>query len=329
MKKALTMILALAMMLSLVVCGAGGSTALADDPIVLKFAAEESLEHKFYPAAQEFAKQVEELTNGAVKIELYFAGQLGNASELMEAIQMDAIDITCQASSVSKLVAEYEVFDLPFLFSDAESARKVLDSDVGRDLAELFHQKNLMLLDYWELGFRYVTCNKPIYTPDDFKGVKIRVPNNKMRIAAFETIGASASTTSLSDLYLALSQKQMDASELPLGTIKSYKYDEVQEYLVLTKHVFTPGYLIISEKAWNSIPEEYHDAVLQAAAASKALVRELSDQEEANIIGELETAGMKLCEVDSTAFQEAMNPVWDEFKDSFGEYLPRILEIIS
>ena len=327
MKKALTMILALAMILSLTICCAG--SAFAQDPIVLKFAAEESLEHKFYPAAQEFAKQVEELTNGAVKIELYYAGQLGNASELMEAIQMDAIDITCQASSVSKLVAEYEVFDLPFLFSDAESARKVLDGDVGKDLAELFHQKKLMLLDYWELGFRYVTCNKPIYTPEDFKGVKIRVPNNKMRIATFETIGASASTTSLSDLYLALSQKQMDASELPLGTIQSYKYNEVQDYLVLTKHVFTPGYLIISEKAWDKIPEEYHDAVLQAAAASKAVVRELSDKEEANIIGELENAGMTRCEVDSAAFQEAMSPVWDQFKDSFGEYLPRILEAIS
>lgn len=303
--------------------------AAKEEQIVLKFGAEESLEHKFYPAAQKFAEDVEKLTNGAVKIDLYYAGQLGNASELMEAIQLGAIDITCQASSISKLADKYEVFDLPFLFSEAESARKVLDGQIGKDMAKQFHEKGVMLLDYWELGFRYVTCNKKIEKPADFKGVKVRVPNNKMRIASFETVGASAAVTGLSELYLSLQQKVVDATELPLGTIDGYKYQEVQDYLILTKHVFTPGYLLISEEAWNKIPEKYHAAILEAAANSKKLVRELSDQEEASIIGKLESEGMEVVNIDSAAFQKAMNPVWDKYSSNFSEYLTRILAEIK
>jgi tripartite ATP-independent transporter DctP family solute receptor len=305
---------------------AGGEKEKADTaPIVLKFGAVENTEHKFYPTAVQFAKDVESLTNGAVKIELFWSGELGNAIELMEAIQLGVIDITVQASSIGQLERNFELFDLPFLFADAVSARKVLDGPVGEEMGQLFSKKGIKLLGYWELGFRYITSKKPIRVPSDMVGMKIRVPDNKLRIETFEVLGASPSVTSLSELYIALSQGVMDATEQPFGTIIGYKFYEVQKYLALSRHVFTPGYLLINEKSLKKIPEKYQTAIFQASKKATQLVRELSDKEEAESIDLLKKHGMQITQIDTPAFQAAVKPVWDKWGEKFSVYLQKIL----
>jgi len=303
----------------------GGSEKVDKGPIVLKFGAVENTEHKFYPTAVQFAKDVESLTNGAVKIELFWSGELGNAIELMDAIQLGVIDITVQASSIGHLESSFELFDLPFLFADAASARKVLDGPVGEEMGLLFSKKEIRLLGYWELGFRYITSKKPVRVPSDMVGMKIRVPDNKLRIEIFETLGACPSVTSLSELYIALSQGVMDATEQPFGTIIGYKFYEVQDYLALSRHVFTPGYLLINEKSLKKIPEAHQTAIFQASQKATQLVRELSDKEETDSIELLKKHGMKITEIDTPAFQAAVKPVWDKWGDKYSIYLQKIL----
>lgn len=294
--------------------------------IVLKLGAEENTTHKYYPTALQFAKDVEEFTKGAVKVDLYFAAQLGSAEELMEGLQMGTIDLTVQASKIGKLERMYEVFDLPFLIPSAAIGRKILDGPIGQELAQGFAKKGARLLAYWELGFRHISNNKrPVVVPADLKGMKIRVPDNKLRMTTFETFGASVAVTSLGELYLALKQGVLDGTEQPLGTIWSNRFYEVQKYLSVSSHVFTPGYLLVREESWKKLPKEVQDEVLKAAIKSRDLVRKLSDDEENNYVGKLRDAGMKVNEIDSKAFQSVGKTIWEKEGKRFGDLPKRIV----
>ena len=303
----------------------GGPLAHAEQ-IVLKLGAEENTTHKYYPAAVQFAKDVEAFTKGAVTVDLYFAGQLGGAEELCEGLQMGTIDLTVQASKIGKLERAYEVFDLPFLVPNVAAGRKILDGPIGQEMAQGFAKKGARLLAYWELGFRHITNNRqPVVTPADLKGMKIRVPDNKLRMATFETFGASVSVTSLGELYLALKQGVLDGTEQPLGTIWSNRFYEVQKYLSISNHVFTPGYLLVREESWRKLSKELQAEVLKAAEMSRDLVRKLSDDEDNNFVAKLRDAGMKVNEIDSKSFQAAVKAIWEKEGKRFGDLPKRIV----
>ena len=302
-----------------------GSTIAQAGQIVLKLGAEENTTHKYYPTAVQFAKDVEEFTKGAVKIDLYFAAQLGSAEELSEGLQMGTIDLTVQASKIGKLERMYEVFDLPFLISSAAAGRKILDGPIGQELAQGFAKKEARLLAYWELGFRHITNNRqPVVVPADLKGMKIRVPDNKLRMTTFETFGASVAVTSLGELYLALKQGVLDGTEQPLGTIWSNRFYEVQKYLSVSNHVFTPGYLLVREESWKKLSKDLQTEILKAAAKSRDMVRKLSDDEDNNYVAKLRDAGMKVNEIDSKAFQAVAKTIWEKEGTRFGELPKRI-----
>ena len=303
-----------------------GSTIAQAGQIVLKLGAEENTTHKYYPTAVQFAKDVEEFTKGAVKIDLYFAAQLGSAEELSEGLQMGTIDLTVQASKIGKLERSYEVFDLPFLIPNAATGRKILDGPIGQELAQGFAKKGARLLAYWELGFRHITNNRqPVVVPADLKGMKIRVPDNKLRMTTFETFGASVAVTSLGELYLALKQGVLDGTEQPLGTIWSNRFYEVQKYLSISNHVFTPGYLLVREESWKKLSKDLQTEILKAAAKSRDMVRKLSDDEDNNYVAKLRDAGMKVNEIDSKSFQAVGKTIWEKEGKRFGEVLKRIV----
>jgi len=290
----------------------------------------ENQKHKFYPASAQFAKDVEKMTNGEVKVELFFSGQLGNAVELIEAIQVGTVDITVQASKIGRLEPKFEVFDLPFLLPNEASARKVLDGPIGQDMAKLFLKKGVRLLAYWELGFRKIINSKrPIVKPEDLKGLKLRTPNNRLRIKIFESFGASVSVTSLSELYLALKQGVLDGCEQPLGTIMSNKFYEVQKYLSLSNHVFTPGYLLIREASWKKIPQKHQKAIIEAAKKSQITARKLSDDESNNYVAKFKEKGMKVNDIDKKSFLEAVKPIWETEGKKFGDLPERIAAAVD
>ena len=294
-------------------------------PIVLKFGGVETQKHKFYKVAEEFVKNVSDFTKGKLKIDLYFSGQLGDASELLEGIQVGTIDITVQASKIGRLDKTFEVFDLPYLFPNAKKAREVLDGPIGQEMAKRFTKKHIKLLAYWELGFRQITNNvKPIKEPADLNGVKLRTPNNKMRMASFKAFGASVTPISWKEVYMALKQGVVDGQESPLGSIWAKRFFEVQKYLSLSNHVFTPGYLLISEKSWKKIPKNLQGAVLKASAISKKRVRELADKEDSEYVDKLSSKGMKVNQVDVAAFQKIAKKIWAKEKKKFGDLPERI-----
>lgn len=303
-----------------------GATIGHAGQIVLKLGAEENTTHKYYPTAVQFAKDVEAFTKGAVKIDLYFAAQLGSAEELSEGLQMGTIDLTVQASKIGKLERAYEVFDLPFLIPNATIGRNVLDGPIGQELAQGFAKKGARLLAYWELGFRHITNNRqPVVVPADLKGMKIRVPDNKLRMTTFETFGASVAVTSLGELYLALKQGVLDGTEQPLGTIWSNRFYEVQKYLSVSNHVFTPGYLLVREESWTKLSTDLQTEILKAAAKSRDMVRKLSDDENNNFVAKLRDAGMKVNEIDSKSFQTVSKTIWEKEGKRFGEMPKRIV----
>lgn len=303
-----------------------GSFIAQAGQIVLKLGAEENTTHKYYPTAVQFAKDVEAFTKGAVKVDLYFAAQLGSAEELSEGLQMGTIDLTVQASKVGKLERSYEVFDLPFLIPSAVTGRKILDGPIGQELAQGFAKKGARLLAYWELGFRHITNNRhPVVVPADLKGMKIRVPDNKLRMTTFETFGASVAVTSLGELYLALKQGVLDGTEQPLGTIWSNRFYEVQKYLSVSNHVFTPGYLLVREESWKKLSKDLQAEILKAAAKSRDMVRKLSDEEDNNYVGKLRGAGMKVNDIDSKSFQAVGKTIWEKEGKRFGDLPKRIV----
>jgi len=311
----------LALLVPLLVSG----VALAGQ-IVLKLGAEENTTHKYYPTAVQFAKDVEAFTKGAVKIDLYFSAQLGSAEELAEGLQMGTIDLTVQASKIGKLERMYEVFDLPFLIPNAAVGRKILDGPIGQELAQGFAKKGARLLAYWELGLRHITNNRrPVVVPQDLKGMKIRVPDNKLRMTTFETFGASVAVTSLGELYLALKQGVLDGTEQPLGTVWSNRFYEVQKFLSVSNHVFTPGYLLVREESWQKLPKELQAEILKAAANSRDVVRKLSDDEENTYVGKLRDAGMQVNEIDLKAFQAVAKGIWEKEGKRFGELPKRMV----
>lgn len=295
-------------------------------PFILKYGGVENPNHKFYQASEQFAKDVEALTKGAVKVELYFSAQLGSAEELMEAIQVGTLDMTVQASKIGRLDKTFEIFDLPYLFSNEEMARRVLDGPIGHEMAKGFLKKGVRLLAYWELGFRQIINNvRPVIVPSDLKGLKLRVPNNKLRIKIFKSLGAAAGVTSLSELYMALKQGVFDGCELPLGTIWSNKFYEVQKYLSLSNHVFTPGYLLIREESFKKIPQEQRNAFLKAVERSTLTLRKLSDDESKNFVDKLKEKGMHVNQVNVESFKKAVEPIWHSEGKQFGDLPIRIV----
>jgi tripartite ATP-independent transporter DctP family solute receptor len=193
------------------------------------------------------------------------------------------------------IVDDFGVFDLPFIFGNTKEADAVLDGPVGRKLMAKLESKGLVGLVYWENGFRNLTNSKhPITKMDDLKGVKLRVMQNPMYIDMFNSMGANAVPLSFSELFTALESKTVDGQENPVNTIESSKFYEVQKYLSITNHVYSPWIVLASKKWWDGLNADEKKAVMDSAVASRDFERKDSRAEGARALEDLKKKGMQV-----------------------------------
>ena len=214
-----------------------------------------------------FAPQVEKESKGRIKVELYPNAQLGGDRELCEGVQMGTIQMALPASSaLAGFDKRIQVLDLPYLFTSREAAFEALDGELGQKLNEYMLAKGFMNLGYQENGMRHVTNNKkPVKSPADLKGVKIRTMENPMHLAYFKELGANPTPMSWGELYTALQQGTVDAQENPYAMISDGKFYEVQKFVSETGHVFSVTMLISNKKFMEKLPEDLRKIVVKAA----------------------------------------------------------------
>ncbi|OGP74591.1 MAG: C4-dicarboxylate ABC transporter substrate-binding protein [Deltaproteobacteria bacterium RBG_16_49_23] len=298
-----------------------GSGICQDKPISLKLGHAVAVEHPYHLGAVKFAELVAQRTKNKVKIDVYPSTQLGNERDMVEGLQLGTIDLVVTSTGpLGGFVPKMFVVDLPFLFRDREHAYKVLDGPNGKDLLDAFSGKGIKGLAFWENGFRQITNNvRPIEKPEDLKGIKIRTMENKVHLASFKAFGASPAPMAWSEVYTALQQKTIDAQENPIAIIYHQKIAEVQKYLTLTGHFYSPTPLLISLKAFNGLPKDFQKIFEETAIECATYERNLLRDSEAKQIAELKAKGMQVTTPNKKLFQEAAASVYKEFEAQFGK----------
>ena len=272
--------------------------------------------HAYTQGAQEFARLVEEGTKGEVVIKVYGGGQLGKGErELLEGLQLGTIDMAVTATGpVSNFSEDMGVVDLPFLFTGNEHVDKVLDGPIGRSLLDGLETANIKGLAFFENGFRNFTNSKrSLLKPQDFKGLKFRTMENPVHLASVRQLGAQAVPMSWGEVYTSLQTGVIDGQENPVAIVFAFKLSEVQKYLSLTGHFYSPAPLSMSLKKFKGLKPEYQKVILDAALQAAAFERKLIRDNEAKQLAALKEQGMVVSEVDKAIFVEAMAQVYDEF----------------
>ncbi|WP_213974248.1 TRAP transporter substrate-binding protein [Tepidanaerobacter acetatoxydans] len=285
--------------------------------------------HPYTLGLQKFAELVDEKTDGKIKVEVFHSSQLGNERDMVEALQLGTQEMTLVSTApLASFTKQFLVFDLPFIFKDTESARKVLDSELGQGLLNSLESQGIMGLCYFENGFRHVTNSKqPINKPEDLKGIKIRTMENPIHMATFKVMGADPTPMAFGELFTALQQKTIDAQENPLPIIETSKFYEVQEYLSLTGHFYAPAPLLISKSFFEGLAPELQAALKEAAVEARDYERGLLDDMNAKLVEELKGKGMKVNEPDKTLFVEAVQPVYKQFEsDITPELIQKVVD---
>jgi tripartite ATP-independent transporter DctP family solute receptor len=296
--------------------------------VVLKLGHAVAPEHPYHLGAVRYSELVAQRTKNKVKIDVYPSTQLGNERDMVEGLQLGTIDLVVTSTGpLGGFVPRIFVVDLPFLFRDREHAYKVLDGSIGRELLDAFSAKGIRGLAFWENGFRQMTNSvRPIEKPEDLKGIKIRTMENKVHLSAFRAFGASPTPMAWSEVYTALQQKTIDAQENPIAIIYFQKIYEVQKYLALTGHFYSPAPLLMSLKAFNNLPKNIQKIMLDTAMDCATYERNLLRDNEAKQLAEIKAKGMLVTLPNKKPFQAAAAPVYKEFESQFGkEIIDRII----
>ncbi len=311
MKKILALVMALAMIFALTAVSAS-----ADDAIVLKIGVSTAETDPRNVAAQAFADEIAEKTGGAVKAEVYPAGQLGGDGQLVESMVLDSgtVDIVItDASNFGTVVSDMNISGLPFLFADFDEAFAFMESDVEAAAEAELLDLGIRVLTHYSNGFRCVTNSKgPVETPDDMKGMLIRTPENQVIMATMSALGANPQPLAFNELYQALQQKTYDAQENPIPIIYNNKLFEVQEFLSVTNHIYSGLCFAIAESTWNKLTPEQQDIVAAAAKTSGESQCEVIRNQTTDLVASLEAEGMKVNFPDLAPFAEATQSVIEE-----------------
>jgi tripartite ATP-independent transporter DctP family solute receptor len=318
------------MLMGLMIVGASsallfaqGGSETANKKMTLKLGFSSPESNPWYICAEEMAKEVNEKTDGNITIQLFPSEILGSDKQMAEMIKMNTLDMQIAPQGV---VANYEpklaALELPFLFDSNEAVATLLDGPMGDELAKDLPKKGIRILAYWENGLRQTTNNvRPITTPADLEGMKIRTPDNKMTISIYEALGANPAPLAYSELYMALSQGVFDGQENPVVNIHASKLNEVQKYLSFTNHKYEGKPFIISEATWKKLSPEYQQILSDAAKKYAVKNRAMFAEQDKELRADLEAKGMKLNTPDLAPFREATASVYDEWKATLGEDL--------
>ncbi|MFA7669793.1 MAG: TRAP transporter substrate-binding protein [Burkholderiaceae bacterium] len=304
-------------------CVAGAFIAAPAAAKNLKFAYALSTNSHYGAGADAFVKSLEADIPGKFQVEQFPNSALGGEREVIEGLQLGTIDLAIVSTGATvNFVPATGVFDIPFLFRDLQHARTVLDGDVGQRLLGEFSKRGLVGLAWGEQGFRQLTNNvRPVATPADAKGLKVRTMENPIHIAAFRELGILATPMAWPEVATALQQGTIDGQENPMSVIVSAKLPQLQKYLSLTSHVYGPAVVLASPVSFDGLSDQDKDAFRKAARAAAVAMRKYVDNVETSGLEEVQKAGMQVNKVDHAAFSQALEPVYPKYYKQFGKEL--------
>ncbi|MGM0662520.1 MAG: TRAP transporter substrate-binding protein [Pseudomonadota bacterium] len=277
-------------------------------------------------AAQKFEEVVLAETGDQFEFTHFPSSGLGGEREVIEGLQIGTVEATIVSSgTLANFVPDTGVFDIPFLFRDLDHARAVLDGPIGQEILGKFDAVGLKGLAWGEQGFRHITNNRnPIETPADVEGLKIRTMENPVHLKAFNAMGAAPTPMAWPEVVSSLQQGVIDGQENPLSVIVSVKLDEVQEYLTLSGHVYSPAMLLVSKSFWDGLDDSQKAAFETAAAEAVTAMRGFVDDVETTGVETLKERGMTvnaLSAEEKARFQDAIASAYEDYYETYGQDL--------
>jgi tripartite ATP-independent transporter DctP family solute receptor len=273
-------------------------------------------------AIDTFAQEVEKRTSGRYKIQTFYSNSLGAEREAVEAVQLGTQELTFTSSGpVPNFVPETKILDVPFLFRDYAHARHVLDGKIGQDMLAFFDAKGMKALAWGENGFRHMTNSKhAVNGPEDLKGLKMRTMENPVHVQAYKGFGIIPTPMAFSEVFTSLQQGTVDGQENPLSIIASSKFDQVQKYMTLTGHVYSPAIFLMNKGAFDKLSAVDKKAFLDAAKEAVIVNRARVDADEKSAVADLRAKGMQVVDkVDKAKYQATLAPVYADFEKQFGK----------
>ncbi|RDW21892.1 C4-dicarboxylate ABC transporter [Oceanobacillus arenosus] len=349
MKKKLGLLLMALIVLFLVACGGDSEDASSNDTggsedsssndtessegseetVTLRLAENHPEDYPTTIGDKEFARLVEEKTDGRYKIEVYSGGQLGEESDVLEQVQLGTIELTrVNAIPLTQFSNDIGVLSMPYLFDDEEAKWEKLNGDVGQELLGTLEGSNLVGLAFYDSGERsFYNTERPITSPEDMKGLKIRVQNSELAISIVEALGASATPMEYGEVYSALQTGVIEGAENNFPSYYTSNHYDVAKYFTTNGYQGTPEVLIASQSTWDKISDEDKELFKEAALESVDVQREAWAKLTEEARDAVVEAGSELIEVDDlSAWRDAVQPVYDEYGDQYGEWIDKLTE---
>jgi len=273
-------------------------------------------------SATAMGEELAKRTNRKWTIKQFPANALGGEREMVEGLQIGTVDLVATSTGpVGNFVPDTLLTDIPFLFRDYAHADAVLDGPIGQQILDQFPKNGLVALAWGENGFRNLTNSKrPVRTPEDARGLKVRTMENQVHMTAFRTIGVLPTPMAFPELFTALQQGTVDGQENPIGVILGAKFPQVQKYLTISQHVYSPALILMSPAVWNKLSAEEKTAFKEAAKVGAQAMRRKAREDAQNGVDELRKQGMEVVtEVDRKAFEDALKPAFSEYAKKFGQ----------
>ena len=268
----------------------------------------------FEISVDEFAARANARLGDKAKVVTFGSSQLGKDKELLKKLKLGTITFALPSSVMASVTDEFGLFDMPYLVKDRDHMARIEKEILWPTLAPTVEAKGYQIIALWENGFRNITNNvRPINVPADLQGIKLRTPKSVWRVKMFKAYGANPSPLSFSELFVALQTGTFDGQENPYAQIASAKLNEVQKYLSITGHVYTPAYVTVSKEHWAKLPADVRQILEETARETQAFVYEKAAQLEVDLLAQLKAGGMVVNNADKAAFVAASGPIYKEF----------------
>lgn len=267
----------------------------------------------FEASVNAFATCSNKALGDKAEVQTFGASQLGKDKELLQKLKLGQITFSLPSSVMSSVADEFGVFEMPYIIKDRGHMRRVQAEhmDIFQNAAK---SKGYKIIGLFENGFRHITNNvRAIKVPADLAGVKLRTPKGAWRVKMFKLYGANPTPMSFSEVFTALQTGVIDGQENPYAQIASAKFQEVQKHLSITGHVYTPAYVLVSEKHYAKLPGDVQAALEKCGAETQDFVYEHAAKLETELLDVIKAAGVAVIDADKDAFIKASKPIYDEF----------------
>ena len=267
----------------------------------------------FSICVDEFANRANARLDGKARVVAFGSSQLGKDRELLRKIKLGTVDFALPSTVMSSVADVFGLFEMPYLVENRDHMRKIRDEIFWTGIAPAVESQGYKIISVWENGFRHITNNAlPINTPRDLKNIKLRTPKGTWRVKMFKGYGANPTPMALSEVFVALQTGVIDGQENPFAQIYSQKFHEVQKYLSLTGHVYTPAYVTVGLKKWAKLPGDVRRILGETALEMQEFVYETAERLEGELLEKMRPS-VKINEANKKAFVEASGPIYADF----------------